>query len=463
MFEGTRIPPCNLEAESAILSAILTESEMTASFSKAISNGLDEAMSILKPEHFYSDPNRRVYEACLGLESIGTSVDVVSVDGWLRSHGRADVCQDGEYLKKLAWEVPASLHLGECAKLIRESWRLRQLIGTCQKIAAEGYLPQENPQRFIDAAEQAIYEISSDRHGKGPERIKSIVQSTFEEMQEHASSPEPEFGVRSGLRELDRILIGLHPGDLCVIAARPGNGKTTIGVNQFACDTAEHGRAVAVFSLEMLREQLSRRLVFSMARVDSNTEAQRRLKKEDWDRLTESAVYVSKLPLYIEDESGMTLPAIRASSRRIASMAQRDGSKLGLIVVDYLQLMESDRKRESREAEVAANSRGLKHLAKEMGVPVIVLSQLNRAVETRGKKAKPQMSDLRESGAIEQDADQIVFIHVGHEKSDEGLAELIVAKGRHHGTGSCYVAWQKQYTRFDDLAEGYQVDSDDAY
>ena len=256
--------------------------------------------------------------------------------------------------------------------------------------------------------------------------------------------------------------MGTDPGDVTVVAARPGMGKTALGVNCFALNTARAGKAVAVFSLEMRRERLVQRVACSEGRVNSRLMDQDRLQPDDWRRLTAAAQSIRSLPVFIDDEGGMTMATIRAKARRVASIARkRLGLELGLVLIDYLQLVATDPRYRSREEGVAAISRGCKRLAQSLEVPVVVLAQLNREVEKRGKKPKPKLSDLRESGAIEQDADAIVFLSEDEEQTDPYKPTVVnadVGKGRHRGTGAAQIAFTKAFTRFDDLEPGYEPD-----
>jgi replicative DNA helicase len=378
-------------------------------------------------------------------------------------------------------------NVGEHAKIVHEKWRLRQLAATCQRISAECYADVGEVQAFIDGAEQAVYDIA--RVGTARQQIQPIdgaIKSAFEQINAAAERGDRITGVPTGYDRLDGKTAGLHEGDLVIVAARPGMGKTSFVLNiatnvaspvtvvTGGRETYKPGQAVCVFSLEMPREQLASRMVCSEARVDLGRLRQGHLHADDWRKLTESAAYLTSLPLWIDDTPAIGLAELRSKVRRVQAhvefaMAQARArgeehpnlpERVGVVAVDYLQLMKGRDDVSSREQEISEISRGLKGLAKELKVPVIALSQLNRAVETRSTKDKrPQLSDLRESGAIEQDADTIIFIYrddyYNPETSDlKGIAELIIAKQRNGPTGKVKVRFSASCTRFDNLEPG---------
>jgi replicative DNA helicase len=369
---------------------------------------------------------------------------------------------------------------------VREKWRVRQLISTCQKVAAEGYGDVGEVQAFIDGAEQSIYEIARTPEATTVQRIEPIIRSVFEQITELARRGERITGVPTGFERLDAKTAGLHDGELTIVAARPGMGKTSlvlnIAVNVASPKTVAHagpdaglddlgageareepGLGVAVFSLEMPREQLASRMVCAEGRVEVGKMRQGFLQDKDWNNLTQAASFLYRLPIWIDDTPSLGVLELRAKVRRLQAEYNRAtpeggiGRRIGLIIVDYLQLMSGSQYVASREQEISEISRGLKRLSKELRVPVVALSQLNRAVETRGSKDKrPQLSDLRESGAIEQDADNIIFIYRDDyyepESDQRGIAELIIAKQRNGPIAKVKVRWDAAYTRFDNLA-----------
>jgi replicative DNA helicase len=473
-----RIPPHDLDAEAAVLSAILLERD-----------ALDKVLELLQAEHFYSEANRRIYEVAVELSSQGTPIDVVSVAGMLRDRERLAQVGGSAYLAQLVDAVPSVAHIETYARMVREKWRIRQLIATCQRVAAEGYGDVGEVQQFIDGAEQAVYEIARTPEASSVQRIEPIIRSVFEQITELARRGERITGVPTGFERLDAKTAGLHDGELTIVAARPGMGKTSFVLNvavnvaspktvsdaglEDAASAAreEPGMGVAVFSLEMPREQLASRMVCSEGRVDVGKMRQGFLQDRDWNSLTQAASFLYRLPIWIDDTPSLGVLELRAKVRRLQAEYDRAtpegglGQRIGLVIVDYLQLMSGSQYTASREQEISEISRGLKRLSKELRVPVIALSQLNRAVETRGAKDKrPQLSDLRESGAIEQDADNIIFIYREDyyevDSDKRGIAELIIAKQRNGPTGRVKVRFESAYTRFDNLA---QEANDEAY
>jgi replicative DNA helicase len=477
-----RVPPHDLDAEAAVLSAVLLSSE-----------AFDEVSDVLRSEHFYSDANRRIFEAIIELQTAGGTVDVVRVATWLRDRDRLAQIGGTPYLAQLTDAIPAVAHVGVHAKVVREKWRVRQLIATCQRFAAEGYSGQEDVQIFIDQAEQAIFDIARVPENTAVRPVQEAIHGAFEILVAASKRGEGITGVPTGFDRLDRKCAGLHKGDLYIVAGRPGMGKTAFVLNiavnvatprrvrssdsdgVLGGDIEQPGWGVGFFSLEMPREQLASRLLAVEARVDVSRLRSGSIKHEDWNKLTDAAARVGRLPIWLDDTPALGLLDLRAKIRRLkAEISRKSGAgpeaqDLGLVVVDYLQLMQGRKGAQSREQEISELSRGLKQLAKEMGVPVMALSQLNRSVETRTTKDKrPQLSDLRESGAIEQDADTIIFIYrdeyYNQESVDRGVAEIIIAKQRNGPTGTVKVRFTPEYTRFDNLAtEDYEFDEFDEF
>jgi replicative DNA helicase len=470
-----RVPPHDLDAEAAVLSACLLDHD-----------ALDRVLEILEPEHFYSDANRLIFEACRSLSLEGTPVDVVSVASWLRSREQIQRVGGAAYIGQLVDATPAVAHVGAHARVVKEKWRLRRVIAVCQKYAAEGYGDVGGTQEFIDSAEQSIYELARTPETSSVYTLKDVLTTTFQQISAAAERGDQITGIPTGFMDMDRMTAGLHKGDLMIIAARPGMGKTSFVLNVAALVAApklvqvpgpgeegygaepaeKRGWGVAFFSLEMPKEQVAARLVCAEARVDLGKLRQGRLSSQDWADLTSAASVLANVPLWIDDSPGLSILELRAKVRRLKAdyarqiAADPNAPGLGLVVVDYLQLMQGRANVNSREQEISEISRGLKHLAKELEVPVIALSQLNRGVETRaGKDKRPLLADLRESGAIEQDADTIVFIYRDEyynreATTDRGIAELIVAKQRNGPTGTVKVRFQASCTRFENLAPG---------
>jgi replicative DNA helicase len=446
---------------------------------------LDRVLEFLKPEHFYSEAHRRIFEAAVDLRATGKPVDIVQVGTWLKDRGRIAQVGGMGYLTQVIDAAPAVANVAAYGRTIKEKARIRALIATCQRVAAEGYLDYGEAQEFIDSAEQAIYDIARTPETSSVEKLIDVMKKAFRQMQDAHSRGDRITGMATGFEKYDALTAGLHQGDLTIVAARPGMGKTSFVLNvaanvaqprgrELVSDPSqkweEPGNGVIVFSLEMPREQLANRMICSEGRVDVGKVRKGMLSPGDWSKLTQAAAYLGGLPIWIDDSPSLSILELRAKVRRLqaeydraAGPEGRGAKRIGLIVVDYLQLMRGDNA-DSREQEISAISRGLKGLAKELHLSVIALSQLNRAVETRTEKHKrPQLSDLRESGAIEQDADNICFIYrddyYNREASTEpNVAELIIAKQRNGPTGTVRVRFDHAYTRFDNLAESEYSD-----
>jgi len=465
-----RVPPHDLDAEAAVLSAVMIDTL-----------ALDKVLEFLKPEHFYSEAHRRIFEACMELKANGKPVDVIQVGTWLKDRDRIAQVGGMGYLTEVLNAAPAVANVASYGYTIREKARVRQLIATCQRVAAEGYIDYGEAQGFIDQAEQAIYEIARTPESSSVEKLLDVMKKAFRQLQDAAARGDRITGMATGFARYDEKTAGLHEGDLTIVAARPGMGKTSFVLN-VATNVAQPrgreltsdpntrwedpGHGVVVFSLEMPREQLANRMICSEGRVDVSKVRRGFLSQQDWNKLTQAASHLGALPIWIDDSPALNILELRAKVRRLQAEYDRPGpegrpgKKIGLVVVDYLQLMRGRDGVNSREQEISEISRGLKGLAKELKLSVIALSQLNRQVETRSEKSKrPQLSDLRESGAIEQDADNICFIYrddyYNKEASTEpNIAELIIAKQRNGPTGTAKVRFTSEYTRFDNLAAG---------
>jgi replicative DNA helicase len=465
-----RVPPHDLDAEAAVLSAVMLDPL-----------ALDKVSETLRAEHFYSEAHRRIYEACVELSGGGKPVDVVQVATWLRDRDRLAQVGGMAYLTEVLNAAPAVANVAAYGQTIHEKWRVRQLILTCQRVTAQGYAGYGEAQQFIDQAEQAVYDIARTRESSNVQTLRDVMQETFRRITKATERGARIIGISSGFDRYDRMTSGLHDGELTIVAARPGMGKTSLVLNmavnvaspqqlESARDPNERweepGYGVVVFTLEMPREQIVNRMLCSEARVDVSRVRTGMLTPNDWSKLTQAASHLANLNVWVDDTPAISILELRSKVRRLQAEFDRtdpaSGEKkqrIGLVVVDYLQLMKGRDNAQSREQEISEISRGLKQLAKELSLPVIALSQLNRAVETRGEKSKrPQLSDLRESGAIEQDADNICFIYrddyYNKETADRNVAELIIAKQRNGPTDTVKVRFDAQYTRFDNLAEG---------
>jgi replicative DNA helicase len=477
-IEG-RVPPHDLGAEAAVLSASMLDRQ-----------ALDRVLEFLKPDHFYSEAHRRIFEACLELHVRDQPVDSVQVASWLKDRDRLQQIGGVPYIAQILSAAPvvAAPNVAAYARTIYEKWRIRQLILTCQRVSAQGYLDYGEAQQFIDGAEQEIYNLARVEGRSNTEKLVELIKRSFKQLTEAASRGSTITGVPTGFHRYDRVTSGLHPGDLTIIAARPGMGKTSLVLNmavnvarptqvEMANDPNDRhvnpGFGVAVFSLEMPREQIANRMLALDAKVDVSKLRSGLMTPQDWSRLTQAASQLSQMPIWVDDSPGLSLLELRAKMRRLQAEHDRYNDKgektqgLGLCIVDYLQLMKGRDGVNSREQEISEISRGLKGLAKELKLPVIALSQLNRSVETRSEKSnRPQLSDLRESGAIEQDADNICFIYrddyYNKDSQEQNVAELIIAKQRNGPTTTVKVRFDKMYTRFDNLADGeYEGFSDE--
>lgn len=473
-----RVPPHDLDAEAAVLAAILLERD-----------ALDRVLDILKPEHFYSDANRRIFEAAVDLVADGTPVDIQTVASWLRSREWIGQIGGPKYLALLVDATPSVANVGAHAQIVFEKWRLRQIIGICQATAAHGY-GETNVQELIEGHTTSVHVIATAQSGAPMEQVGSGMVQMLERDHQRVQSGQGMMGRRSGIDAFDSKLTGFHPGDLYIIAARPGMGKTAyamgIGINiatpsQMTERLFEHAveYGVPTFSLEMPREQMQTRLVCTEGYVSLNKYRSGNLGPPEWERVFAAGAHLSNLPIWLDDTAQLTVEQIRAKVRQLQSSwcrpAQRDvdgrvrpAREIGAVIIDYLQLMEGPG--EKREEVVANISKGLKRMAKELKVPVIALSQLNRSVETRGKDKRPQLSDLRESGAIEQDADAIIFLYrEGYynpgNQSAHNIAEIIIAKQRNGPTGKVLARFDGYCTRFSNLgaaeAQAYVSESED--
>jgi replicative DNA helicase len=364
-----------------------------------------------------------------------------------------------EYLTELLDSVPTAANAGYYAKIVQERAVLRRLITASNEISTGAYEPDKNVGEFLQWAESTVFKIADKQSHENIVHVRDPIKSVFEEMERRFDQGSTVFGTPTGFLEFDQLTAGLHPGQLLIIAARPGMGKTSLVLNLLRNAAYESHKPVVIFSLEMSREELSMRLLQSEARIDASRLKVGKLQESDWPKLTRAAGLLSDLKIYIDDTPGINIAAVRSKCRRIKS----ENGDLGLVIVDYLQLMKGVDKVESREREISDISRSLKALAKELGVPVMACSQLNRGVESRPNK-RPMLSDLRESGAIEQDADMVAFIyrdeHYNKESEWAGTAELIIAKHRSGPTAMIRLAFQGQYTRFDNLAREVSIPGD---
>lgn len=440
MAKEERIPPQNIDAEQAVLGALFIDHEALAKVAR-----------VLRPDDFYLDAHRMIYEAILALDEAGQPVDLLTVTNYLREKKLLDRVGGATYVASLANLVPTAANVEHYARMVEEKAILRSLIEVAERIAGLGYEGTYHVDRLMDEAEKMILELTARKSAGVLASIREILEEIFRYIEERYKNRGKISGVATGFYDLDRLLCGLQPGDLIIIAGRPAMGKTSLGLTIAHQVALQHQIPVAIFSLEMSRVQLVQRMLCAEAMVDQQKVRSGYLTEEDWVRLTKAATRLAKAPLYIDDTPVLSPRELRAKARRLQ---QEVG--LGLIVIDYLQLMQANRRAENRQQEIAEISRSLKSIAKDLNVPVLALAQLSRQVEQRADK-KPIMADLRESGALEQDADVVMFIYRDEyyrpETEKRGIAEIIVAKQRNGPTGLVELAFIKEFTRFMNLAK----------
>ncbi len=443
-----RVPPHSMEAESSVLGGLLLDNE-----------AWDRVADLLSPSDFYRYEHRLIFKAIQGLVEGNKPADVITVFEALQSLGHADEVGGLSYLNSLAQYVPSAGNIRRYAEIVRERGILRKLVSASDEIATAAFNPQGKAvDTILDEAEQKIFSIGEEgsRMKEGFQDMGTLVLDLMDRVQEMADNPNDITGVPTGFYDLDRKTSGLQAGDLIILAARPSMGKTSLAINIAEHVALYEELPVAVFSMEMGAAQLAVRIVGSIGRIDQGHLRTGKLTDEEWPRLTEAIEKLRNISLHIDETPGLTVSQLRTNARRLARQC---GGKLGLIVVDYLQLMSvsSGMSDENRATAVGEISRGLKMLAKELGCPVIALSQLSRGVESRPDK-RPMMSDLRESGAIEQDADVIMFIYrddyYNKDSKEPGVAEVIISKQRNGPTGTTKLAFLKPLTKFESLASG---------
>jgi replicative DNA helicase len=442
-----RIPPHSIEGESSVLGGLLLDND-----------AWDRVGDILLEGDFYRYEHKLIYGAIGTLVNASKPADVITVYEHLQSQGKAEEVGGLAYLNSLAQYVPSASNIRRYAEIVRDRSILRKLVSASDEIATNAFNPKGRPVAdIVDESEQKIFNIGEQgkRNKQGFQGMDTLVVNLLDRVQEMADNPNDVTGVPSGFYDLDRMTAGLQAGDLIVLAARPSMGKTAFAINIAEHVALNEGLPVAVFSMEMGAAQLAVRIVGSIGRIDQGHLRTGKLTDEEWPRLSEAIEKLRTISLHIDESAGLTSSELRANARRLS----RQCGQLGLIVVDYLQLMSgSAGDGENRATELGEISRGLKMLARELKCPVIALSQLNRSVEQRPDK-RPMMSDLRESGAIEQDADIIMFIYRDEYYTKEackepGVAEIIIAKQRNGPTGTVKLAFLRQITKFESLASG---------
>ena len=437
-MELAKIPPHDIDAEQAVLGSMLTDKE-----------AVNAAIESLKEDAFYRDDNRIIFQAIVNLYSKSEPIDIITLKDELESMDKFEQVGGYEYLTSLPDKVPTTANEQKYIKIVEEKSILRKLIKTANEIIELGYDPTEDVENIMDGAEKKIFDIMQSKNQKGYTPIKDVLVESFTKLEELYNRKQHITGVPTGFAELDYKTAGLHGSELILVAARPAMGKTAFALN-LATNAALRGNApVAIFSLEMSKDQLVNRILCSEAMVDSNKVRTGKLDEDDWVKLAGAIGPLSEAEMYIDDTPGISVMEIRTKCRKL-----KMEKNIGLVVIDYLQLVQGNKRTASREQEISEISRSLKILAKEINVPVIALSQLSRAVEQRPDH-RPMLSDLRESGAIEQDADIVMFLYrddyYNKESEKKDIAEVIIAKQRGGQTGTVELLWMGNYTKFVNL------------
>ena len=442
-MELGKVPPHDLEAEQAIIGSMLTDRDAVIS-----------SIEVLKEEDFYREDNRAIYSAILNLYNRSEPIDIITVKAELESMGKFEQVGGLEYLAELPEKVPTTANAEKYIKIVEEKSILRRLIKTANEIIELGYSPTEDVEDIMEGAEKKIFDIMQQKNQKSYTPIKDVLVESFTKLEELYNRKQHITGVPTGFSELDYKTAGLHGSDLILIAARPAMGKTAFALNIATNASVRAKVPVAVFSLEMSKDQLVNRILCSEAMVDSNKVRTGKLEENDWTKLAETIGPLSEAEIYIDDTPGISVTEIRAKCRKL-----KLEKNIGMVVIDYLQLVQGSNKRNgSREQEISEISRSLKILAKELNVPVIALSQLSRAAEQRPDH-RPMLSDLRESGAIEQDADIVMFLYrddyYNEDSEKKDIAEVIIAKHRGGSTGTVELLWLGSYTKFVNLEKRF--------
>ncbi len=440
-----KIPPHSVEAEQSVLGGLMLENQ-----------AWDKVADRLQEKDFYRQEHRIIFRAIVALANQNNPFDWVTLTEELKKVNELNNIGGDNYLVELLKNTPTAANIGAYADIVRERSILRQLIGAASEMTESAFfLAGRSSAEVVDEAERKVFQIADrNMRGGGPVAISDVLAKTVDRIDTLFHSPDAITGLSSGYKDLDDMTAGLQPADLIIIAGRPSMGKTSFAMNIAEHAALKSGKPILVFSMEMPAESLAMRMLSSLGRIDQNRLRTGRLEDDDWPRITSAVSMLSEAKMFIDDGAALSPGEVRARARRVA----REHGEIGLIVIDYLQLMQMPESRENRTTEISEISRSLKSLAKELNVPVIALSQLNRGLEQRTDK-RPIMSDLRESGAIEQDADLIMFIYrdeVYNDSSpDKGIAEVIIAKQRNGPIGKVRLTFLGKYTRFENFASAH--------
>ena len=441
-MDFNKVPPHDVEAEQAVLGCMITDKDSVVA-----------AVETLSDEDFYREDNKLIYKAILNLYNKAEPIDIITLKSELSSIGKFDAVGGLEYLVELPEKVPTTSNVDKYINIVKEKSELRTLIKTANDILTMSYDPTQEVETIMDGAEKKIFNIMQKKNQEGYASIKDILVDSFTELEELYNRKQHVTGVPTGFIDLDNRTAGLHNSDLILVAARPAMGKSAFALNIATNAALQANTGVAIFSLEMSKEQMANRILGSVAMVDGNSIRTGRIADDDWIKLATASGELSQTGIVIDDTPGISVMEIRAKCRKL-----KMEKNIGLVIIDYLQLVQASSRAGSREQEIAEISRSLKILAKEINVPVIALSQLSRAPEQRPDH-RPMLSDLRESGSIEQDADIVMFLYrddyYNPDTEKKNIAEVIIAKHRAGSTGTVELAWLGNYTKFANLAKDY--------
>ncbi|RKY82870.1 replicative DNA helicase [candidate division KSB1 bacterium] len=439
-----RVPPQSIEAEKAVLGSMLLDNDC-----------IGKVVEILEPESFYKTAHRKIFLSCLELYQKNEPIDVITLSENLKRNKILDDVGGAYYLTELSEAVPSSANIDYHVRIVHEKYLLRRLIQESAGIARDCYEAQEDADNIIDRSEQRIFGISDKQKRRGFQSIKEVVSDAFHKIDVINKRGGKVTGIPTGFDKLDELTSGFQTSELIIIAGRPSMGKTAFALN-IARNAAAEKFSVGFFSLEMSSDQLAMRLLSAEARIDAHAVRTGKMSNKDWNRLGTNAGKITNLAIYVDDSPGISVLELRAKARRL-----KKEKNIDMIMIDYLQLMQGPKNSESRQQEISMISRSLKALAKELDVPVVALSQLSRAVETRGGDKRPMLSDLRESGAIEQDADVVLFVYrpefymtkeEAQSKNVEGKAEIIIGKQRNGPVGTVNLTFLKRFAKFENYA-----------